>query len=439
MRERLTLAFVGLALVIVVVGGVVRAITLGNIIHATETEDLQQQALVVGRVLTGLEESGRPVDGSTLGALLAPHVRLVLDRPGADTLTVDGSDFDPAAQDVEVSTAVGDATVTLVQDASVADRVTGRARGPLLALLVGLVVLAGAIGLAMASALSRPFRGLADSAAALGRGRFDIEPPRSRIPEVVSISESLCASSRRLQKSLSRDRDFFHHASHVLRTPLTGMRLELEELTLRPDLEDDVRRTTTRCLHDVERLDHTIAELLDFARGRALVEGAEVSLLTLGSQIAQRWRGQLPESRDVQAYVDSGPDMLLTPGPVEQLLDSVLRDVSESSSGPVTIRFAGHDEHLRVTVRSPNGRFALSSAGAPAGSAAAPVPGTGTATGTATGAGIGTGTGLAPGPVALATPPRVNADAARTITEVLGGRYSGDATVDKLEILLPRR
>jgi hypothetical protein len=39
----------------------------------------------------------------------------------------------------------------------------------------------------------------------------------------------------------------------------------------------------------------------------------------------------------------------------------------------------------------------------------------------------------------VAAPPRINADAARTITEVLGGRYVGDATVDQLEILLPRR
>ena len=425
MRGRLTLAFVGLALVIVVVAGVVRAITLGNIVHTAETEDLQQQALVVGRVLTGLEESGRPVDSTTLAALLAPHVRLVLERPGADPLTVDGSAFDPTAPDVRAATAVGDATVTLVQDASVADRVTGRARGPLVALLAGLVVLAGVIGLALATALSRPFRGLADSAAALGRGRFDIEPPRSRIPEVVSISESLCASSRRLQRSLSRDRDFFHHASHVLRTPLTGMRLELEELTLRTDLEDDVHRTTTRCLRDVERLDHTIAELLDFARGRALVEGAEVSLLALGSQIARRWRGRLPEHRDVRAYVDSGPDMLLTPGPVEQLLDSVLRDVSESSSGPVTIRFAGQDEHLRVTVCSPGTGFPPpSAAGHPS---------------AASFTGAGTGADTASAPVALAARPRTNATAARTITEVLGGRYFGDATVDKLEILLPRR
>ncbi len=336
---------------------------------------------------------------------MAPHVRLIVERPGEDDVVVDGAGFDADAQDVSASSTVGDATVTLVQDETVTAAVLDSARGPLIALMVGLLALAAVLGLAMASALSRPFRDLAESAAALGRGRFDIEPPRSRIPEVVSISDSLRASSQRLQKSLRRDRDFFHHASHVLRTPLTGMRLELEELTLRRDLDPDVRRTTARCLSDVERLDNTIAELLDFARGRALVEGAEVSLLALGSHIAQRWRGLLPENREVKAFVDSGPEMLLTPGPVEQLLDSVLRDVTESGSGPVMIRFAGQDEHVRVTVRS--------------GSTTAYVAGTGS--------------------LAVATQLRANADAARTITEVLGGRYTGDATVDQLEILLPRR
>jgi signal transduction histidine kinase len=396
---------VGLALVIVVVAGLVRALTLGDIVHSTEADDLHQQALVVGHLVDGLEQSGASVDAAALAGVAAPHVRLVVERAGLDDLVVEGAGYDAAAADITASRTVGGATVTLVQDATVADEIVAKARGPLYALLAGLVVLAGILGLALASAFSRPFRDLAESAAALGRGRFDIEAPRSRIPEVVSISDSLRASSLRLQKSLRRDRDFFHHASHVLRTPLTGMRLELEELTLRGDLDADVRRTTARCLSDVERLDCTIAELLELARGRALVEGAEVSLLALGSHIAQRWRGQLPESREVKAFVDSGPELLLTPGPVEQLLDSVLRDVRESGSGPVMIRFAGQDEHVRVTVSSGStGPYAAVS-----------------------------------GTLALAAEVRTNADVARTLTEVLGGRYTGDATVDQLEILLPRR
>ena len=289
---------------------------------------------------------------------------------------MDGAGFDADAQDVSASSDVGDATVTLVQDETVTAAVLDQARGPLIALMVGLLALAAVIGLAMASALSRPFRELAESAAALGRGRFDIEPPRSRIPEVVSISDSLRASSQRLQKSLRRDRDFFHHASHVLRTPLTGMRLELEELTLRRDLDDDVRRTTSRCLSDVERLDCTIAELLEFARGRALVEGAEVSLLALGSHIAQRWRGQLPESREVKAFMDSGPEMLLTPGPVEQLLDSVLRDVTRvrRRPGDDPLRRPGRARQGHRPLRLVHGYVAATSGSWPSPAGCGPTP-----------------------------------------------------------------
>ncbi|UUZ60141.1 hypothetical protein [Nocardioides sp. B-3] len=123
--------------------------------------------------------------------------------------------------------------------------------------------------------------------------------------------------------------------------------------------------------------------------------GAEVSLLTLGSDVAQRWRDRLPESREVRAYVDGGPDFTLTPGPVEQLLDSVLRDVSERGTGAVTLRFAGEEEHVKVTVRS--------------------------------------------GPARRGAAQRPSVRVAHTPAEVLGGRCTGDATSGELEILLPRR
>ena len=105
MRERLTLAFVGLALVIIVVAGAVRAMTLGDVVHASETDDLQQQSLVVGRVVEGLEQSDRPVDAGSLSDLVAPHVRLIVERPGQDDVVVDGAGFDADSQDVSASNA----------------------------------------------------------------------------------------------------------------------------------------------------------------------------------------------------------------------------------------------------------------------------------------------------------------------------------------------
>lgn len=396
-RRRLTLAFVLLALLLAGAAGVVQADALADMSRAAELNRLADNARIIGNVVEDLDAEGLPVSREWLATYAPSQTELVVARSGVETLTVRGVDFDGATTGdaPRVEETVGTTTVTLVQDPEVATELARPSQLSLLALVLATVTIAGLLGFVVAGALARPFHQLARSAGALGRGRFDFEPPRSTIPEVVSIAGSLATSATHLQESLRRDRDFFHHASHVLRTPLTSMRLELEELSLRGDLPDDARHTVDRCQGEVERIEATVSELLDFARSRTLVAGAGVSLLTLGSHVAQRWRDQLPESREVRAFVDAGPEFTLTPGPVEQLLDSVLRDVVDFSSGPVTLRFAGQEEHVRVTVRSGPGRR-----------------------------GVEQPTG---------------ALVAHTIAEVLGGRCTGDAIDSDLEILLPRR
>lgn len=397
MRGRLTLAFVCLTLVMTGIGGAVRINALSDATRTNVLQDLMTNARFIGQFVEDLQTDGRPVTADRLAAYVPAETELTVTRADSPTVTVtDPSiDADTAGDATRVEATVGATTVTLVQDADVLTEATRQALTPVLALLFALVLFAGLVGFIVATALARPFNRLAESAAALGRGRFDFEPPRSKIPEVVSIATSLQTSAAQLQDSLRRDREFFHHASHVLRTPLTGMRLELEELSLRNDLNEDVRRMSIRSLADAERLDATVTELLDFARARTLVAGAEVSLLTLGSDVAQRWRDRLPGSREVRAYIDGGPDFTLTPGPVEQLLDSVLRDVTDNGSGAITLRFAGQEELVKVTVRSGPGRSGADH--------------------------------------------RPSAQVARTIAEVLGGRCTGDATSGELEILLPRR
>ena len=138
MRERLTLAFVGLALVIIVVAGAVRSMTLGDIVHAAETEDLQQQALAVGRVVEGLEQSGqdgrRRLPGRPGGHRTSAWS---WSGPARPTWSWRLPTSTHAAEDVRAASTAGDATVTLVQDETVADEVLDQARGPLVALMAG--------------------------------------------------------------------------------------------------------------------------------------------------------------------------------------------------------------------------------------------------------------------------------------------------------------
>ncbi|CAA9371506.1 MAG: hypothetical protein AVDCRST_MAG60-100 [uncultured Nocardioides sp.] len=396
MRGRLTLAFVCLALVIAAAVGATRSAAISNIIRTAQLDQLTSTAWVIATLVEDLDADGAAITEERLAGFVPPEVELTVERPGADSVTVAGAGFDPDVGDdaTRVRETVGSTTVGLVQDEDVVGDLALREQRALLALLLLVVMVAGVVGFAIASGLARPFQQLARSSAALGRGRYDIEPPASRIPEVVSIAASLEAGAARLQESMRSDREFLEHTSHVLRTPLTGMRLELEELNLRDDLDDDVRRTTNRCLLDVQRLDTTVTELLDVARGRQVVTGAEVSLVTLGHHIAQRWRDRLPVSREIKAFVDSGPEVELTPGPVEQLLDSALLAVSDRSTGPVTLRFAGLDKHVRIVVEGGPGNHDADWSGS---------------------------------------------EEVRRQVEMMGGRCSGDPGSGELEILLPRR
>lgn len=397
MRGRLTLAFVVLAVLLAGAGGLVQGQALHDLSRTAEVNRLSANARLVALFVEHLQDDGLPVTSERLAAQVPDETRLTVTSGSASPITVSGSGFDEDAIDdvPRVQVMVGATTIEMVGESSVVSDLARPKQLALLVLVLILIMLAGVLGFLVAGTLSRPFHQLARSAAALGRGRFDFEPPRSKVPEVVSIATSLQTSAQQLQESLQRDRDFFHHASHVLRTPLTGLRLELEELSARDDLSDDVRRSAARSLGEAERLECTVTELLDFARARRLVSGAEVSLVTLGSDVAQHWRDKLPESREVRAFVDAGADVTLTPGPVEQLLDSVLRDVSDNATGAVTLRFVGQEEHVKVTVSS--------------------------------------------GPRKAGSAQRPAAGATETIAEVLGGRCTGDAAAGGLEILLPRR
>ncbi len=400
MRERLTIAFVALAVVVLLIAGLVRAFTLRDMIEERESASLERMSQLIAVAVASADRDGDPVTSEFLQPMTDQQTSVTVEREGLPPVTAKGAGYDPAeaATDTVGRETLGQTTVTVRQSGTVISDILGRNVGALAALLLMLLLFAGAVGFMLAGYLSRPFVALAESAEALGRGRFDLELPKSSIPEAAAIATSLMASSVRLEDSIKRDRAFFHHASHVLRTPLTGMRLELEELSMRTDLNDDVRRTASRCVGEVQRLDGVVDDLLEFARGRSLVAGAEISLATLGSRIAQHWRDRLSENIEVRAYVDGGGDARLTPGPVEQLLDHVLADVTSTAAGPVSLRFAGQPEHVRIRIEG----------GRPRG-AAKPQE-------------------------------RAGADSAKAMVEALGGRLSGEVLSEAgLEILLPRR
>ncbi|UDY22814.1 histidine kinase dimerization/phospho-acceptor domain-containing protein [Nocardioides sp. Kera G14] len=203
-----------------------------------------------------------------------------------------------------------------------------------------LVVVAGLAGYVLSLALVSPFLQLARAARALGRGRFDLDLPTSHIPEVQAIGDALRISASQLQDRISQEQSFAEHASHVLRTPLTSLRLELEDLALSDGVPDDVRAAVDRCVQRIESLDVVAGELVQLARHSSLVAGSGIPLRDLAGTCARRWASELAHhDRRLLSEVGGDEEITFTPGPLEHIHELLLVDVLHRSRGDVELRY----------------------------------------------------------------------------------------------------
>jgi signal transduction histidine kinase len=351
-RARLTASFVVLTVVLLVGALWVRGYSEYSDQRTHESRELRGQASTVRLLIEQREELGQPVDLAFLAGIVDTSDRLQYDPAGGDSVVVEGNEYDEDNSDDSLQTSVDAAggTVTLTQAGGVLGGLTGRDTGSLGVLVLLLALLAAMVGYVMARLLSGPFRQLAGAAGQLGRGRFDLDLPRTRIPEAKAISQALLTSAGQLQERLASEQAFAEHASHVLRTPMTGLRLELEDLAQRADVPDDVRKAATRSVGRIEAMDAVADDLVALARRSALVAGAEIPLRDLATLCAQTWADALAEQdRELTAAVDGNIDTTYTPGPVEHILDLLLADVLKRGQGAVRMVFEADDEgHLSI-------------------------------------------------------------------------------------------
>lgn len=352
MRERLTVAFVAVTLLLLLVAGAVRSYALSNELHDRERTYLAAEADTVAVALADELRGGRAITRGVLRPLAAPGLKLTYAPRSGRTVTVTDDGFDDADGTVTSSVAVGDGELMVAREHDQAlDPLSTPYWAPLLALLALMALVAGLVGYVVARALSEPFRKLAQAAAALGRGRFDLDLPRTRVPEARAIAQALESSAAQLKERLTREREFGLHASHVLRTPLTSLTLHLEELVGDPTLSEDARGSARDCLRAVGQLNRAAGEIVDLSGRGVLVAGAALPLREVATAVAQRWADQLdPAGRSLSAAVDGDLELLFTPGPVEQVLDVVLREVVLPDRGDVRLVLEGGANRLLVDV-----------------------------------------------------------------------------------------
>lgn len=223
----------------------------------------------------------------------------------------------------------------------------------ILAVLV--LVVAALLGVGVARRLTRPLRQLNDMASKFSDGDLTARSPVTGPPETQTLARTLNQGAERLDTLIAAQRIFVADASHQLRTPLTALRLSLDNIADGVD-DEFVREDVEQATAEVVRMNRLVNGLLVLARAEAKVTAAEpLPLLDIVRERLAVWRPAADErgvTIALRGSIDGRPSVLSSPGHLDQMLDNVLSNALEVSpdGGTITVRVEPRGEVVEVSV-----------------------------------------------------------------------------------------
>ncbi|GGX12871.1 sensor histidine kinase [Streptomyces lomondensis] len=225
-------------------------------------------------------------------------------------------------------------------------------RAILAVLVLGVAAL---LGVGVARRLTRPLRQLNDMASKFSDGDLTARSPVTGPPETQTLARTLNQGAERLDTLIAAQRIFVADASHQLRTPLTALRLSLDNIA--DGVNDEfVREDVEQATAEVVRMSRLVNGLLVLARAEAKVSAAEP--LPLMDSVWERlavWRPAADErgvTIALRGSTDGRPSVLASPGALDQMLDNVLSNALEVSpdGGTITVRVEPRGDVVGVSV-----------------------------------------------------------------------------------------
>ncbi|WP_344897977.1 HAMP domain-containing sensor histidine kinase [Actinomadura meridiana] len=270
-----------------------------------------------------------------------------LGRPVYDTVTVSGRGAVYLVSE-SIETPMG---VRIVHAGASINEFT-RHEGLFVGLLSGAVVL-GTVAVAWIVSLSvrralRPVREIsAELRGITGRSAgIRVAVPASN-DEMSELAEAVNVAMGRLEATLSRQRGFVADVSHELRSPLTGLRAELEVALENPDTEDwpGVARAA---LADADRLQGIVSDLLILAKLGAGVHVAR-ERVDLG-ELVRSEAARRPRRVPIEIRADEGITVRITAHHMVRLLTNLLDNAERHADSRVwvSVRTDGPDAVLEV-------------------------------------------------------------------------------------------
>jgi signal transduction histidine kinase len=167
-------------------------------------------------------------------------------------------------------------------------------------------------------------RRLAAAARRAGEGDLGVRVPEQGAREQRELGRAFNDMTARVQRMVDAQQAFVADASHQLRTPLTGLRLRLEEAAAAAE-DGPARAQVDGALGEVDRLSNMVTELLVLSEaGAARAPDSAVDPLRACRRAATRWGGH-----EARVEVESGGDgaaVRCTAADLDRILDVLIEN-----------------------------------------------------------------------------------------------------------------
>jgi signal transduction histidine kinase len=220
----------------------------------------------------------------------------------------------------------------------------------------GVLVVTGVGGVVLARSLSRPLARLGAAVGELGAGDLAARASEDRgPPQIRMLAREFNHMAGRLSEVVSAQSRFVADASHQLRSPLTALRLRLENLEA--ESSPQAAEGIAAAGREVQRLSRIVDGLLTLSRAGA--DEPHRERLDVSSVISERcdaWSALADEKQVRLADLgDTRPPVfaLLVPGDLDQILDNLLANALEATPENSLIRVdlePARDGHASIHV-----------------------------------------------------------------------------------------
>lgn len=251
----------------------------------------------------------------------------------------------PLFQDKVLRGVLRGAELDRVEEAKIKSKIILMCLTILFALFTSLI-----IAFAISTRLSKPVRLLSEAVEKIGSDSEPHAVPKLSVPELDSVGRSINLSNERIAQLVARERAYSSEASHQLRTPIAGMKANIEAELSFP--RSDSKLVLLETLSDISRLETIVSELLSLARQE--VPSHSIDVIEVLSDAVEGWRSKFKNRARPLIFIQPDKKLVVDGNPLalRHALDVLLDNALIHGTGTTTIECDSDANHVSIKIEN---------------------------------------------------------------------------------------